>query len=117
MRVIINQFPALGRKTGIGHYISELLGCLSAQVGEDAISAYPNEWLGLGVRLGRRIVGEYEGQRSLRSRISRWIRQRGYSALCRHLRSTIIAGKFDLYHEPNYIPLPTDLPTVTTICD
>ena len=24
---------------------------------------------------------------------------------------------FDLYHEPNYIPLPTDVPTVATIHD
>ncbi len=34
-----------------------------------------------------------------------------------HFRATCPAGRYDLYHEPNFIPLPSDLPTVATLHD
>jgi alpha-1,3-rhamnosyl/mannosyltransferase len=37
--------------------------------------------------------------------------------LARHFRATSQRGGFNLYHEPNYIPLPSDLPTVAPIHD
>jgi alpha-1,3-rhamnosyl/mannosyltransferase len=37
--------------------------------------------------------------------------------LTRHFRSYSVRGLYDLYHEPNYIPLASDLPTVATLHD
>jgi alpha-1,3-rhamnosyl/mannosyltransferase len=37
--------------------------------------------------------------------------------MAHHFRSQCKARHYDLYHETNYIPLPCDLPTVTTIYD
>jgi len=37
--------------------------------------------------------------------------------LARNFRSASRRGGYDLYHEPNYIPLPSDLPTVATVHD
>jgi alpha-1,3-rhamnosyl/mannosyltransferase len=42
-----------------------------------------------------------------------WSRQ----LLARHFRRICRRDRPDLYHEPNYIPLPTDLPTVATVHD
>jgi alpha-1,3-rhamnosyl/mannosyltransferase len=39
-----------------------------------------------------------------------WLLRRSFESACRH-------GRYDLYHEPNYVPLPTDVPTVVTLCD
>lgn len=34
-----------------------------------------------------------------------------------HLRLAARLGRFDLYHEPNFVPVPTHLPTVVTVHD
>ena len=41
MRVVVNQLAALGQKTGIGHYTSQLLRCLGDCSSPGEISAYP----------------------------------------------------------------------------
>jgi hypothetical protein len=41
MRVVVNQLPALGIKTGIGHYTVQLLRCLGEQAGDDRIEGFP----------------------------------------------------------------------------
>ena len=43
MRVVVNNLVALGRKTGIGHYIAQLLRCLREQAGDDAIDVLPGQ--------------------------------------------------------------------------
>ena len=45
VRVVINQFTALGQKTGIGHYTRQLYRRLLAQAGDDQIDAFPTGWL------------------------------------------------------------------------
>ena len=43
MRVVVNQLAALGQKTGVGHYTSQLLRCLRA-----CSAAMPESELQLG---------------------------------------------------------------------
>src|SRR5439155_1440707 len=45
MRVVVNQLPALGIKTGIGHYTVQLLRCLREQAGADEIDGFPEGWV------------------------------------------------------------------------
>ena len=40
MRVIVNRFPTLGQRTGIGHYTAELLRCLHAQAPGEIASTF-----------------------------------------------------------------------------
>ena len=37
--------------------------------------------------------------------------------MAQHFRSVCRRQRYDLYHEPNYVPLPCDLPTVATFAD
>ena len=131
MRVLVNGLAAAGPMTGIGHYTTQLLRCLRAQVDGEEIHAFPNRWLrqtrSLWVHVRSRL--ERNGQpspgstkataakklgwhgralRALRSS-GQWLLTRSFQAACR--------GGFDLYHEPNYIPLASDLPTVATVHD
>src|SRR5262245_61894155 len=61
------------------------------------------------------------GLRSLfaafRGRTLHLLRNFGNACLARQLRKLLARGTFDLYHEPNTIPLPCDYPTVATVHD
>jgi alpha-1,3-rhamnosyl/mannosyltransferase len=135
MRVLVNGLAAAGPKTGIGHYTAQLLRCLREQVTPGEIVTFPSRWLcrarslwsHVRSRLGRGggappvvssaptpRTGERPGWR-LRARSSlrvaeQWLVSRNFRAAYRH-------GGYDLYHEPNFIPLPSDLPTVATLHD
>jgi alpha-1,3-rhamnosyl/mannosyltransferase len=110
MRIVVNQLAALKQRTGVGHYTAELLRCLYQQTPRGSISAFPHpllhrlqvmwswlrrRWSGAGAASGRELT---------RTIIGRYFR-----LLSRH--------RFDLYHEPNFLPLPCDLPTVATLHD
>jgi alpha-1,3-rhamnosyl/mannosyltransferase len=130
MRVVMNFLPALETRTGIGHYVAELLRCLRQQSGADAIDTFPGAsgqrlhaaWMGMRRKRmppvsGAALPAVQSPQRRLRQRLFASLRTCGrvareivFSQLCRLKR-------YDLYHEPNYIPLPCDLPTVATIHD
>jgi alpha-1,3-rhamnosyl/mannosyltransferase len=45
------------------------------------------------------------------------LRPMGHGLLWMYNRSLLRPSRFDLYHEPNYIPIPCDIPTVVTIHD
>ena len=45
MGVVVNQLPALGLKTGIGHYTVQLLRCLRVQAGPDCVEGFPEGWV------------------------------------------------------------------------
>src|SRR5262245_40639781 len=132
MRVVINLQCTLGRRTGVGHYTSELLRCLRQQAGPDRIDGYPHEWLWRSRRAWARIRRRVEdrpaetyGQApvsapppvSLGGRVYDYVRSWGRRLRRWHHRAHFTSGFYDLYHEPNHIPIPTDLPTVVTICD
>ena len=125
MRVVLNQLAALGHKTGIGHYTTELLRCLRQQCGYDEIADYPTGWvrrLARTFKEARPYLGEIGGGSPafLAKRRDRWLghfRDWGRSWIARRFRKVCAQQDYDLYHEPNFIPFPCDCPTVITIPD
>jgi alpha-1,3-rhamnosyl/mannosyltransferase len=145
MRVIVNQTSALaGLRTGVGHHTAQLLRCLHAQTPKGTIEAYPGKWLWkarnswhlLHKRLHNWTANLSRlNKNSQRSRVSpgRMIRSGlirvnhyGFAPILRYglgplARALFLRDpswkKYDLYHEPNFTPLPVGIPTVTTVHD
>jgi len=119
MRVLVNQWLASGHKTGIGHYAAELLRALRAQAQGDEYLAYPPAWVER-LRSGWAQSGAAPAAAPARSPLAALrgsIRNWGRQILAAHFRAYSALRNFDVYHEPNYIPLPCDRPTVATIHD
>jgi alpha-1,3-rhamnosyl/mannosyltransferase len=53
----------------------------------------------------------------MRGRLVRGMRQYGQKLIADQFRTFCSRRSYDLYHEPNFIPLPFDGPTVTTVHD
>jgi alpha-1,3-rhamnosyl/mannosyltransferase len=131
MRVLVNALTAAGGRTGIGHYTAQLLRCLRDQADADAIDCFPSPWIRRArhawIRLRPWIEGENPPPTQAIRNISvssNWryralhrLRSAGQTLLTRDLRAHCRHRDYDLYHEPNFIPLPSDLPTVATIHD
>ncbi len=120
MRVVVNNLTAIRQKTGIGHHVTELLRCLRAEQPADEFLTFPGPWVAAGMqafdtigkalrRLKRRAVTQSSGRP--------WIHTlaRGWAAW--HFRTAWWGRAFDLYHEPNYIPLPCNRTTIATVHD
>jgi alpha-1,3-rhamnosyl/mannosyltransferase len=135
MRVLINILATEGAKTGIGHYTTQLVRCLRAQLGPEAVGCFPGFWMRQARRAWAGIRPWFAGnarpagslpagadpapanRRTWRTRLLRNLRRHGRSLMLRSFRSYCRSGPFDLYHEPNFIPLPGDVPTVATLHD
>lgn len=133
MRVIINQEATLTPKTGVGHYAAQLLHSLRKQAGSDRIVGYTRSpWLGtcrsVLARLRPRPKNGHAAQgagpaapKSGLTQLKGWVKQclrRPARVILAHLEQGPFFGKkYDLYHEPNYIPFPSDCPTLTTLHD
>lgn len=128
MRILLNLLVASGRKTGIGHYASQLVRCLPLVAPQDHYERFPGPWLRWSWSACNRLRPYLERKKrtpaaaahtsaSARGSLLGWLRQHGQSVITAHLRSMCQHRTYDLYHEPNYIPLPCDLPTVTTVHD
>ena len=127
MRVIVNQLPALGIKTGIGHYTTELLRCLRAGWGRPdrripgGLGSPRQASGGPGSTLPRRPAGagrifhSFAREAANRRLPADAPLRRGLMA--QYFRLVYRLGRYDLYHEPNFIPLACDNPTVATLHD
>jgi alpha-1,3-rhamnosyl/mannosyltransferase len=126
MRVILNEWSAAGQKTGIGHYTAELIAHLRELPGTHTVATFPPPWLrGLWDRAKRcfgseRAAPELSPTELGRGGLKGWLRRRlsavGHAGLAWQFRRTC-GNRFDIYHEPNFLPLPCDLPTVATFHD
>jgi glycosyltransferase involved in cell wall biosynthesis len=135
MRVLVNGLSAAGPKTGIGHYTAQLLRCLREQVDAEEIHSFPSRWLCQVRSLWSRVRSRLDrggssptrvpvnrttstsGRVSWRSRAMRSLRVSGQWLLARNFHAAYQRDRYDLYHEPNFIPLPCDLPTIATLHD
>jgi alpha-1,3-rhamnosyl/mannosyltransferase len=127
MRVVINAYTTIGNKTGVGRYTDELIRCLRERMNLDELFAYPHLWLrNLRARWKKRTDGNAPTFQQTTKR--RWLpsprrlavgalRPLGHGLIWLYNRAVLRQGKFDLYHEPNHIPIRCDVPTVTTIHD
>ena len=119
MRILVNRLTALRRRTGIGHYVAHLLDALGEVASPgDRVDVYPGllaeRSLG-GLRALKRKKTSGAGQRD--GRLGRLLARMGRSLTAWHFRIFYGWRGFDVYHEPNAIPLPSALATVATVCD
>lgn len=131
MRVLVNGLAAIGPMTGIGHYTAQMLRCLRQQAGAEEIHSFPNRWLCQARSLWAHLRSRHEegkvrplakptsrgGAAGWSGRAWRALRASGQWLLASNFRFACRRGGYDVYHEPNYIPLPSDLPTVATVHD
>ncbi len=137
MRIIFHQRVLIGQKTGVGHYASRLLEAMRRLPEELEIGCFPSGLLWSACRTWAALKSGGETRsRSLRGanipagRSSslapiKWASRVAHSSLARcgrfvlerHSRTVLTGGRYDLYHEPNFIPLASDLPTVVTVHD
>jgi alpha-1,3-rhamnosyl/mannosyltransferase len=132
MRVVINQSTALGQKAGIGHYTDQLLRHLRAIAGDDRIDTFPTGWVRAASETYSRTRSSlYTGRdnatpadaksdglvaRLRRAAVSQLYRA-GQKMMGWHFRMLCSRQAYDLYHEPNVLPLPSDRRTVATFHD
>lgn len=131
MRVLLNMLPASGKKTGIGHYVSELFQHLLQIAGEEQIDSFPRPWLRFGWRMGNQLRPHLERLKPRRtsstasdsaspaqaSVVMTFLRQWGQKAVTGHLAKMCRRNRYDVYHEPNLVPLPCDVKTIGTVHD
>jgi glycosyltransferase involved in cell wall biosynthesis len=114
MRIALNTTSLLSPLTGIGQYSRHLAQGLASTHGIEPDFFYGAFWQ-KSVRaepvpasqsilpwIRRHVPGSYA--------IRRLIQTQRFSAHAKH-------GRFDLYHEPNILPMPFDGPTVVTVHD
>ncbi|HVE48316.1 MAG TPA: glycosyltransferase family 1 protein [Casimicrobiaceae bacterium] len=117
LRVAFNATPLLSPITGIGNYIIELGAALAASGTVDPYSFYRYKWRHEAPTPPAEAP---PGTRELANRIKPLIPMRGPMRRAAHylgFSSGLKRNRVQLYHEPNYIPLSYDVPTVITIHD
>jgi alpha-1,3-rhamnosyl/mannosyltransferase len=128
VRVIVNAECTYLTRTGVGHHTSELLAALRARTEPDAIGEYPS---GAFVPMVRFFNDHYELYQRAAERPgalskAEALTRRGYLGALKVARNLVVPnplarcarrGNFDLYHEPNFLAHPCDLPTVVTVHD
>lgn len=124
MRVLVNGLATIGARTGIGHYTAELIRCLEdlSQQGEgpDKVVVYRDQLATL-----RRIFSWFRrgldrpgvGSQPMRSGLVNAGRSLTYRCWSWRMRRQARREACQLYHEPNFLPLDCDLPTVVTVHD
>ncbi len=133
MRVVLHTTSAAGARTGIGHYTAELMRAL-ARVGGVRAFPYPNAALArVRARLGggrppegwaggTLVVPPTGGppvdiRFSLRHVVRTPLRFAWKTVMAAYSRAAFDPRYVDLYHEPNFFPLRTRLPTIVTVHD
>jgi alpha-1,3-rhamnosyl/mannosyltransferase len=121
VRVLFNGVTLLKPKTGIAHAAANLHAALAAGHPSDCFWLYPGQ---AAARLAGRLFKPKNGPpgapkkpsalEQLAKRTAGAAAKLGYAA---HVQATARLGRFDLYHEPNFVPFRTGLPTVVTIFD
>src|SRR6516162_4442021 len=115
MRVVINAYTTIGNKTGVGRYTDELVRCLRERMNPEELFAYPHLWLrNLRAKWKKRTDGNAPTAQEKPKR--RWLPSPrrlaigalgpiGHGLIWLYNRAVLRPGKFDLYHEPNHIPI------------
>jgi len=137
MRVLVSLVSTLRAKTGVGHYTAQLFDGLRRLAHPDRIDGYPSR----SVTLARRGWAWVRGRAAatapattsmaaqpasnpdetlrpgLRQRAVLALSRFGRGLLERHERRCFFERGYDLYHEPNFIPLPSSYATISTLHD
>ncbi len=121
MRVLFNGVTLLKPKTGIAHAAANLHAALATDFPADTFWLYPGQraarFAGRFFRAGKGGSGGSARPNRLKSLVKRAagaVAKAGYAA---HFQTAARLGRFDLYHEPNFVPFRTGLPLVVTVFD
>ncbi|HET6572063.1 MAG TPA: glycosyltransferase family 1 protein [Fimbriiglobus sp.] len=119
MKVVINGLAALKPKTGVGHHVANLSAALAAVHPDDTFTLYPGRRMaGLVRRLNRpTTASSHQTTAGLVSRGLGFAKATAKAASRFHFAAYTRIYGFDLYHEPNFVPFPSALPTVVTVHD
>ena len=124
MKILFNRRSTAGAKTGIGYYSSSLLQAMKKASGAPVIDQYPRGlvWAGCKVLAGllplaRRWRVKPGGRLRFLAPLAKGLGSLATGAVEKQFRSLLRRGNYDLYHEPNLLPLQTDVPTVVTLHD
>ncbi len=121
MRIALNRIAILGRKTGIGRYTLALAKHLKNLDEDLSLRLIPSQSLLLAANtfnvsfslVKKTIFYQWFQYLKGTKKPSKWLRR----IFLQQLQSFLSTKNFDLYHEPNYLPLSTELPTVITLHD
>ena len=126
MRVIVNAECTYLTRAGVGHHTGELLAALRATTAPGTVGEYPSGRYVPMVRFFNRHYERYQRAVERGGAIAKAeaLARRGYLGALKVARNVIVpnplnrcARGFDLYHEPNFLAHPCDLPTVVTVHD
>ncbi len=120
MRIVMNGLAALKPKTGVGHHVADLYGALASNYPDHHFSLYPGVAVGRAARALQKPGGGGSGTpktRRVRDFLKTAVRSAAKMASRVHFAGFTRAFRFDLYHEPNFVAFPTNLPTVITVHD
>jgi glycosyltransferase involved in cell wall biosynthesis len=122
VRVLFNGVTLLKPRTGIAHAAANVHAALVANYSADSFWLYP------GRRAARMATRFFKPPgnpsaaspkkpnplKQLVKRTASAVAKFGYAA---HFQTIARLGRFDLYHEPNFVPFRTGLPLVVTVFD
>lgn len=122
MRVLFNGVTLLKPRTGIAHAAANVHAALVAAHPDDTFWLYPGA---TAARLAGRAFKPSNKSpvarpaapgavKQLVKRAAAAVAKAGYAA---HFQACARLGRFDLYHEPNFVPFRTPLPLVVTVFD
>jgi alpha-1,3-rhamnosyl/mannosyltransferase len=121
MRVMLNGLAALKPKTGVGHHVTELHAALQQLDPAHPVSIYPGRWFSHWIGRVNRPSGPplppTPKRTSLKSQLVSAGRGAAKMASQLHFAAYTRTFGFDLYHEPNFLPFHSHLPTVVTVHD
>lgn len=119
MKVLVNGIPLLPPLTGIGHYIKALFTQMHAQAEADVWMYYGSSCSqgvappdGAATRVAQKGYGLAKRWLPRPRAARRWLEKGLFRWHTLGLGSAPV-----VYHEPNYVALPYDGPTVLTVCD
>ncbi len=127
LRIAFHRTPALRPRTGVGHYTADLLDAMTQLAPDVEVSGLPSGLMANAYRWAhpllmskKKAVPAAVGAAPKANRIKSMIHggyQIAQQAFFWNLSRQLTASRFDIYHEPNFPMLPTDLPTVLTLYD
>jgi len=123
MRVVMNGLAALKPKTGVGHHVAELYSALTTSYPAEHFELYPGERIGGWIRSANKPkpTSSNKATSSKRSSVGGLVatfgKKTAQSASAVHFALYARSCRFDLYHEPNFVPFSSHLPTIVTVHD
>lgn len=120
MRVVLNGLAALKPKTGVGHHVADLYAALCSHFPADQFTLYPGRTASQAVARFRKPSNAPSPNRpagGVKRAVRSTLVAAAKAACGLHFAGYTRAFGFDLYHEPNFVPFRSHLPTVVTVHD